>query len=176
MRTYIVAEQGDRVMFIDKHAAHERMVFDALKARGQEPMSQTLLTPQTWRPDREALEALAENGELLAELGFDLESYGEDDIIVRAVPDRLDPGQTIPALEEICEKLKRGSRDLKRDGVLQTVACKSAIKAGWDTDPAELMVLVEKVASGQIKYCPHGRPVAVSLTKKELDKQFGRIV
>ena len=176
LHTYIIAERGDTVMFIDKHAAHERMVFDVLKARGQEPMSQALLTPQTWRPGQEAMEALTENGALLEQLGFELEPYGDDDVIVRAVPDRLDPGQTIPALEEICEKLKRGSRDLARDSVLQTVACKSAIKAGWDTDPAELMVLVEKVASGQIKYCPHGRPVAVTLTKKELDKQFGRIV
>ncbi len=175
LRTYIIAERGDEVLFIDKHAAHERMIFDKLKARGQEPMSQQLLTPQTWRPDREAMEALEENGELLASLGFELEPFGEDDIIVRAVPDTLDPGQTTAALEEICEKLKKGGKDLARDTVLQTVACKAAIKAGWDTDPKELAVLVEKVASGQIKYCPHGRPVAVTLTKKELDRQFGRI-
>ena len=121
------------------------------------------------------MDALRESGQLLSELGFELESYGSEDLIVRAVPDSLDPGQTIPALEEICEKLKRGSRDLARDSVLQTVACKAAIKAGWDTDPRELLALAEKVVSGQIKYCPHGRPVAVTLTKKELDRQFGRI-
>ena len=97
-------------------------------------------------------------------------------MIVRAVPDALDPAQTVPALEEICEKLRRGSRDLIRDDILHTIACKAAIKAGWDTDPAELQVLVDKVASGEIKYCPHGRPVAVELTRKELDKQFSRIV
>ena len=176
MRTYIVAEQGDRVMFIDKHAAHERMIFDRLKAQDRQIMSQTLLTPQTWRPEREAMEALQANGDLLVELGFELEPFGEDDLIVRAVPDAMDPAQVIPALEEIAEKLKRGSRDLMRDGVLQTISCKAAIKAGWDTDPIELQVLADKVASGEIKYCPHGRPVAVVLTKKELDKQFGRIV
>ena len=175
LHTYILAEQGDRVLIIDKHAAHERMIFDKLKARGREIMSQTLLLPQTWRPGPEAMELLAANGELLSGLGFELESYGEDDLIVRAVPEDLDPGQTIPALEEICEKLKTGSRDLARDGILQTVACKAAIKAGWDTDPAEMQVLAEKVASGQIRYCPHGRPVSVTLTKKELDRQFGRI-
>lgn len=175
LRTYIVAQRGDEVLFIDKHAAHERMVFDKLKARGGGPMSQQLITAQTWRPDRESFELLEANRALLAGLGFELEPYGEDDIVVRAVPDTLDPGQTVAALEEICGKLKKGGKDLARDSILQTVACRAAIKAGWDTDERELAVLVEKVASGQIKYCPHGRPVAVTLTKKELDKQFGRI-
>ena len=175
LRTYIVAEQGDRVLLIDKHAAHERMVFDRLKAQGRRIMSQALLSPQTWRPGPEAMDALAANGALLADLGFDLEPYGDGDIVVRAVPDGLDPAQTVAALEEICEKLRTGASDLARDSVLQTVACKAAIKAGWDTDPAELLVLAEKVASGQIRYCPHGRPVSVTLTKKELDRQFGRI-
>ena len=174
LRTYILAEQGDRVLIIDKHAAHERMVFDRLKAQDRDIMSQALLQPQTWRPGPEAMEVLGANGELLSRLGFELEPYGEDDLIVRAVPEDLDPGQTVAALEEICEKLKSGSRDLARDSVLQTVACKAAIKAGWDTDPAEMQVLAEKVASGQIRYCPHGRPVSVTLTKKELDRQFGR--
>ncbi|MCD8117724.1 MAG: DNA mismatch repair endonuclease MutL [Oscillospiraceae bacterium] len=174
LRTYIIAEQGDRVLLIDKHAAHERLVFDALKARGREILSQGLIVPQTWRPAREDREALEENAALLRELGFDLEPYGEEDMILRAVPEALDPVQAIPALEEICEKLKTGSRDLARDGILQTISCKAAIKAGWDTDPMELQVLADKVASGQIKYCPHGRPVAMTLTKRELDKQFSR--
>lgn len=176
LRTYIIAEQGERVLIIDKHAAHERLVFDALKARGREMLSQGLIVPQTWRPDREAREMLEENAPLLQELGFGLEPYGEEDMILRAMPEALDPAQAIPALEEICEKLKTGSRDLARDGILQTIACKAAIKAGWDTDPMELQVLADKVASGQIKYCPHGRPVAVTLTRRELDKQFSRIV
>ena len=175
LRTYIVAEQADRVLLIDKHAAHERMIFDRLKARDRQIMSQTLLTPQTWRPGPEALETLTTNGPLLEELGFALESYGDEDVIVRAVPDAMDPGQTVAALEEICEKLKTGAGDLARDSVLQTVACKAAIKAGWDTDRAELLALAEKVAAGEIRYCPHGRPVCVTLTKKELDRQFGRI-
>ncbi len=175
LRTYIIAEQGDRIWLIDKHAAHERMVFDRLKERGYEVMSQTLLSPQTWRPEAEQMEVLQENGELLAQLGFALESLGDEGIVIRAVPEDLDPGQAAAALEEICEKLKKGARDLARDSVLQTVACKAAIKAGWDTDPAEMLALAEKVVSCRIKYCPHGRPVAVTLTKKELDRQFGRL-
>ena len=117
---------------------------------------------------------MEENGALLRAMGFELEAYGDEDVVIRAVPEGMDPAQTVPALEEICEKLRTGAHDLARDGILQTIACKAAVKAGWDTDPAELQVLAEKVASGEIKYCPHGRPVAVTLTKKELDRQFGR--
>ena len=176
MKTYIIAEQGDTMYLIDKHAAHERMNFDRLKARSGPVMSQTLLAPEPWHAPREDFEAAVENMPLLEELGFQLETFGEEDLLIRGVPEALDPAQTVPAMEEICAKLRRGRRDLMRDEILQTISCKAAIKAGWDTDPAELQVLVEKVASGEIKYCPHGRPVAVSLTRKELDKQFKRIV
>ena len=175
LRTYIVAEQGEKIYLIDKHAAHERMNFDRLKAQGHEIMAQSLLEPLTWRPGPEDREALTENEELLRDMGFEWEPYGDEDVVIRAVPEGMDPAQTVPALEEICEKLRTGGKDLARDGILQTIACKAAVKAGWDTDALELQVLAEKVASGQIKYCPHGRPVAVTLTKKELDRQFGRI-
>ncbi len=176
LHTYILAEKGESVYLIDKHAAHERMNFDRLKAMGHEVMSQTLLIPETWRPAREERETIEENAETLEQLGFRVEPFGEDDLIVRAVPEGMDPAQTIPALEEIAQKLSRGGGDLARDEILQTISCKGAIKAGWDTDPAELQVLVDKVVSGEIRYCPHGRPVAVVLTRKELDRQFKRIV
>ena len=176
MHTYIIAEQGDTMLLIDKHAAHERMNFDRLKAQGRTMMSQALLAPEPWHPQPEEEQALEKNSELLKGLGFELESFGREEVIIRGVPDILDPAQAIPALEEICEKLRRGSRDLAWDGALQTISCKAAVKAGWDTDPRELQVLVDKVASGEIKYCPHGRPVAVTLSRRELDKQFKRIV
>lgn len=176
LRTYIIAEQGESVYLIDKHAAHERMNFDRLKAAGREVMSQSLLIPETWRPARDDREAVEENTAVLEQLGFRVELFGEDDLIVRAVPEGMDPAQTVPALEEIAAKLRRGGGDLARDEILQTISCKSAIKAGWDTDPAELQVLVDRVISGEIRYCPHGRPVAVVLTRKELDRQFKRIV
>lgn len=176
MKTYIIAETGDTMLLIDKHAAHERMNFDRLKAAGRTIMSQQLLAPQPWHPGREDFDAVEENRALLEELGFEVDAAGEDDLLIRGVPDALDPAQTIPALEEICEKLRRGRRDLMRDEILQTISCKAAIKAGWDTDPRELQVLVDKVASGEIRYCPHGRPVAVTLTRKELDRQFKRII
>lgn len=142
-------------------------------------MAQSLLSPVTVRPDGGDAELLEQNGELLTELGFEIEPFGQDDFIVRAVPADMDAGDVPAAIEEICEKLRRGKgpdpREA-RDEILHTVACKAAIKAGWDNDLKELERIVQAVLSGQVKYCPHGRPVSVTLTRKELDKQFKRIV
>ena len=179
LKTYIIVEQGDTLILIDKHAAHERMIFDRLKNQDRQIMAQSLLSPVTVRPDGADAELLEQNGELLTELGFEIEPFGQDDFIVRAVPADMDAGDVPAAIEEICEKLRRGkSPDPKgaRDEILHTVACKAAIKAGWDNDIQELERIVRAVLSGQVKYCPHGRPVSITLTRKELDKQFKRIV
>jgi DNA mismatch repair protein MutL len=94
---------------------------------------------------------------------------------VREVPADIDAADTVPTLEEFAERLRTGrSPDEKREALLHTMACKAAIKGGWVSDPAELRVLVDRVQSGEIKYCPHGRPVAVKLTKYELEKMFKR--
>ena len=179
LKTYIIVEQGETLILIDKHAAHERMIFDRLKAQDRQIMAQSLLSPVTIRPSGEDAELLEQNGELLTELGFEIEPFGQADFIVRAVPADMRSGDVASALEEICEKLRRGRNpDPKsaRDEILHTVACKAAIKAGWDNDLQELERIVRAVLSGQVKYCPHGRPVSVTLTRKELDKQFRRIV
>ena len=142
-------------------------------------MSQTLLSPAVLRLSPSDGEMIEENGELLTELGFEIELFGETDYIVRAVPADMASSDAAAALEEICDKLRRGTAPnagSARDEILHTVACKAAIKAGWDTQGKELEKLVEAVLSGRVKYCPHGRPVAVTLTRKELDKQFKRIV
>ena len=177
--TYIIVESGEDVLLIDKHACHERMIFDRLKAEDREIMAQTLLIPVTVTPSGEDGEIIEKNAELLSELGFEIEPYGDGAYVVRTVPADMDGGDVGPAIEEICEKLRK-NRGIDprgaRDEILHTVACKAAIKAGWKTDPRELDALAEAVVSGRVKYCPHGRPVAVTLTKKELDKQFKRIV
>ena len=176
MNTYILVEEGESLLLIDKHAAHERMIFDRLQAQGGEVMSQTLLAPVTFSPGAEDVALLLENAALLGKMGFELEPYGRDSVILRAVPADLGGSETA-LLEELCEKFRRGGgRDNRRDEILHTVACKAAIKAGWDTDDRERRVIAEKVLSGEIRYCPHGRPVSVRLTKKELDKQFMRLV
>jgi DNA mismatch repair protein MutL len=174
--TYIIVEKGDGLILIDKHAAHERIIFDRLRASTGEIMSQSLLAPIIWRCGGETLDLLEKNAEMLSEVGFEVEAYGEDCAAIRAVPADMEGTETA-ALEEICEKLSLGGTpESMRDEVLHTVACKAAIKAGSRSDPAELEALARRVVSGEIKYCPHGRPVAVTLTKRELDKQFKRIV
>ncbi|HHU21938.1 MAG TPA: DNA mismatch repair endonuclease MutL [Clostridiales bacterium] len=177
LNTYIIVEQGDALTLIDKHAAHERIIFDSLKAQPGELMSQGLILPATFSPGAEDMELLFENGELLAQLGFEIEPYGEDTVVIRAVPADTD-GDPVPTLEEILEKLRAGrAGDASglRDRLLQTIACKAAIKAGRRSEPAELESLAGRVMSGEVKYCPHGRPVAVTLTRKELDREFKRI-
>lgn len=179
MKTYILVEQGEELLLIDKHAAHERMIFDRLKAQDRTVMAQSLLVPVTLRPDGADAELLEKNAPLLRSLGFEIEPFGEAEYIVRALPADMDAADVGPALEEICEKLHRGKAprpEEARDEILHTVACKAAIKAGWDNSEEELERLVEAVLSGAVKYCPHGRPVSAVLTKKELDRLFKRIV
>ena len=177
-KTYIIVERDSTLTLIDKHAAHERIIFDRLKAQDREIAAQSLLIPATVKLSGEDAELIEQSGELLYELGFEIEPFGEDSFVIRAVPADIDSPDAAAAIEEICEKLRRGRLDTKsaRDEILHTVACKAAIKAGWDTQPLEREKLVEEVLSGRVKYCPHGRPVAVTLTKTELDKMFKRIV
>ena len=118
---------------------------------------------------------LLENLPLLEQMGFACEDFGGGALLVREVPADIDAADTVPTLEEFAERLRTGrSPDEKREALLHTMACKAAIKGGWVSDPAELRVLVDRVQSGEIKYCPHGRPVAVKLTKYELEKMFKR--
>lgn len=179
LNTYIIVEYGEELLLIDKHAAHERMIFDRLKLEKREIMSQSLLSPLTLRPVDADAELIDNNAELLCSLGFEIEKYGARDYILRALPSDMDAGDAAAAIEEICEKLRKGKGldpSSARDEILHTVACKAAIKAGKRHDTAELERIAEAVCSGRVKYCPHGRPVSVTLTKKELDKFFSRIV
>ena len=176
LHTYIVCESEEGcVWLIDKHAAHERMNFDRLKAAQEPPMRQTLLQPVAAELGREDAALLLENLPLLEQFGFACEDFGDGAILVREVPADMDAADTAATLEELAEKLRTGrSLEEKRENLLHTMACKAAIKGGWTSDPAELRVLVDKVQSGEVRYCPHGRPVAVKLTKYELEKMFRR--
>ena len=179
MHTYILVEKGETLILIDKHAAHERINFDRLRQSPADIPSQTLLEPLPFTPDASDADVLQQYGNVLAELGFTFEPFGRCDYILRGVPAQLDAADALPALEEICAQLRHGARmdaQSVRDEVLKTVACKAAIKAGWQTEPEELLRLADAVCAGEVKYCPHGRPVAVTLTRRELDKLFKRIV
>lgn len=177
--TYIIVEQGDTVFFIDKHAAHERMNFDKLKAQDYRPMPQFLLTPVVLNLPPEETAALLGQLTLLEAFGFEVEDFGGGAVIVRQVPDYLQMKDVEATLSELAGKfLSTGTADpsAARDEVLHTMACKSAIKGGWKNGQEELLVVVEAVMSGQVKYCPHGRPVAIEMTRKQLEKGFKRIV
>ncbi len=174
LRTYIICEdEQENVWLIDKHAAHERVRFDALKAATEPIMSQTLLEPMAVELSPEDCAAVLEQLSLLERYGFRCEDFGGA-VLVRGVPAGVD--DPTAALEELAEdlRLNRADPDAARDSLLQTMACKSAIKAGMHTDPAELRRLVDRVQSGEIQYCPHGRPVAVRLSKYQVEKMFKR--
>ena len=174
LRTYIICEdEQENVWLIDKHAAHERVRFDALKAATEPIMSQTLLEPMAVELSPEDCAAVLEQLPLLERYGFRCEDFGGA-VLVRGVPAGVD--DPTGALEELAEdlRLNRADPDTARDSLLQTMACKSAIKAGMHTDPAELRRLVDRVQSGEIQYCPHGRPVAVRLSKYQVEKMFKR--
>ena len=177
-RSYILVEQGDEAFLIDKHAAHERILFERLRANPTEISSQTLLTPVPVRLRADAAAQLLAKAALLEELGFEIDEFGENTLLVRRVPMDLDESQIADTLMEMADDLLSGrsaDTDTVRDELLHTMACKAAIKAGWKTDEKELLALVKEVMSREeLKYCPHGRPICITLSKKMLEKQFKR--
>ena len=177
LNTYIIVEQGDKVLFIDKHAAHERLNFDRLKAEGYQPMVQALLEPVVFTPPAEEGAALLAQLPLLERFGFEAEDFGGGTLIVRAAPSDVAAGEIPDVLGELAGKLLTGGSadpDAARDALLHTMACKAAIKGGQRNSPGELYKVAEAVMSGAVKYCPHGRPVAIELTRQQLEKRFGR--
>ena len=177
LHTYIVAEDGDTVWLIDKHAAHERINFDRLKAQAEPIMGQQLLAPVVLDLPLEQYAVLLEQLPLLEAFGFTAEDFGSGSLVVRAIPSDIETGQIRETLEELGEKLLTGgSADpaAARDALLHTMACKAAIKGGWHSDEAELRFLIDKVQSGEVQFCPHGRPVKARLTRYEIEKMFKR--
>ena len=175
--SYIIVEQGDNAFLIDKHAAHERILFEKLRADPQDIVSQALLSPIPVRLRADAASQLLSKGALMEELGFELEEFGENTVLVRRVPMDLAESDVADTLMEMADDLLSGrsaDTDTVRDELLHTMACKAAIKGGWKSGAQELERVAEAVMRGEVKYCPHGRPVAIELTKKQLEKQFKR--
>ena len=172
--TYILVEEREDAFLIDKHAAHERILFEKLKANQEKISSQALLQPLPVRLSPTAAGELLSQTEMLGELGFEVEEFGENTLLLRQIPMDLSPEDAADALEGLASDLlngRRGSADTVRDELLHTVACKAAIKAGWQSDEKELLAIAEAVMGRQdLKYCPHGRPICISLSKKQLEK------
>ena len=160
------------------HAAHERILFEKLKKNQETISSQALISPVSCRLSPENVALLLENREQMEALGFDLEEFGDNVLLVRQIPMDLELSQLNDTLEELSTDLQKGRfehGDTIRDELLHTIACKAAIKAGWETSEKELMALVKEVMSrDDLKHCPHGRPICISLSKKQLEKQFKR--
>lgn len=175
--TYIVAEDAQGLLLIDKHAAHERMIFNQLKQSTTIPQQQ-ILTPIIVETTPTESATLTENMEQVRATGFDIESFGNNSFAVRGAPAYLDCADVPAVLSEIAEKLACGKSAVsdKLDDLIHMVACKAAIKAGKQTHAAELQSVCDRVLSdAEIAACPHGRPVTVRLTRYELDKLFKRV-
>ncbi len=175
--TYIVAQMNESVFLVDKHAAHERILFENLK-KSRKIEVQALLTPVTLTLNKDEYNAVINNTDILLQCGFEVEDFGINSVAVRAVPTTVAKEDLSLILSEIAESLmKSGKVQIElEDELFHTVACKAAIKAGSKTSLYEMQNLAEKVLhSKDIMYCPHGRPVAFEIKKRELEKMFGRI-
>ena len=179
-RTYILAERGDELCLIDKHAAHERQLYEKLAANYGNVPSQMLLEPAAIDLAAEEKQALLDNIPLLENAGLEIADFGGNTVVLRAVPADVEPQNTESLLVEIANKLLKGGHDALNEHtewVLHSISCRAAIKAGDKSSPQELLALAEKILSGEVPpFCPHGRPCVLKLTRKELEKQFGRIV
>ncbi len=176
-RTYIIAETGDKMLLIDKHATHERILFEELKLTAREHQ-QMLLNPATVTLEKTEYMSIVENIEKLEQVGFDLDDFGDGTIILRAVPAKLGGEDYTSLLSEVAESLKEtGSAEIEKlDRIYHTIACKAACKAGAISSEPQLKELIKRALNDpKIRYCPHGRPVAIELSRAQLEKMFGRI-
>jgi DNA mismatch repair protein MutL len=174
---YIIVQCDTELLFIDKHAAHERIIFDRLKSRREPSMPQILLTPLIVEPGREEFELILSNLDILENLGFSIEDFGGGALAVRQIPSEIDFSDISALIGEIADSIRLGAKvgSLGRiDEILSTVACKAAIKVGKASDIREFAPLVNAVLAGQISNCPHGRPVTFRLPKEQIEKAIRR--
>lgn len=176
--TYIIVEQAGDVLLIDKHAAHERILFEKLKAQDAAQMSQLLLQPILMQTEPQEATLLLENGALLQTLGYEISDYGGGTLAVRQIPAELDASCAEESLSALAEAIAEGRQltaQALREKLLHTVACKAAIKGGQHSAEVEREALVRQVLTrDDLKYCPHGRPICAVLTARQLERQFKR--
>lgn len=177
--TYAIVEAGQELLLIDKHAAHERILFDRLMDNRAQPQSQMLLEPAAVTLSKEEYSALLEHMETVLKAGFDISDFGSGTILVRAVPLEVQEGDVPLLMQEIAGKFMEHRQEVSLDHlewIYHSVACRAAVKAGDASGVEELLALARRICADQsVMYCPHGRPVAIRLTKREVERQFGRI-
>lgn len=178
-KTYIICEYRGKMIIIDKHAAHERIIYEKLKSENAERTPQLLLLPVTVTLSKEEYSAVLENLELINEAGFDAEDFGNGCVIVRECPMEITADDVQDVICEIAGRFVEKKQDVmfeKLDWIFHSVACRSAIKAGNFTSRYEMERFAKQLLSmPDIRYCPHGRPVLIEMTRRELEKNFGRV-
>lgn len=177
LSTYIVVDTPDGILLIDKHAAHERILFEEFRA-GERIVSQALIAPEITAPDREEADTVLSHLSTFRRFGFEIGDFGGGSLMIRQIPSRLDPADAAAAVSELAELIRCGGRADPTelyDELLHSLACKAAVKAGSKNSPPELYEIARQVMTREdIRFCPHGRPVAISMSRRELEKQFGR--
>ena len=174
-----MVEQGEKLLLIDKHALHERILFNEIKARGACTAPQSLMLPESVHLDRREYAAITENINALEQIGFTLEDFGEGCVMIRACPMMFAEDSLPEVISELADAFLSHKRDLitnKLDWLYHSASCRAAVKAGKALSDDDAQLLIRRVLSDDsLRYCPHGRPVLIELTRKELEKQFGRI-
>lgn len=178
-RTYILVEQGKKLLIIDKHAAHERMLFEKFKANRDGIETQMLLAPVTVTLSKEEYSAVLDNLDLLEKAGYYVEDFGGGMVIVNECPTAVADADIAEVIMELAGYLVTSQKELipeKLDWIYHSTACRAAIKAGDRTSDYELDKFVEKLLNNpDIRYCPHGRPVLIEMSRYEIEKNFGRV-
>ena len=178
-KTYIITQRGEEMCLIDKHAAHERLIYEELAKNYGNVPSQMLLMPVPVQLNAEEKNALLGNLDLLRDAGVELDDFGGNTVMIRAVPADVQADDVEELAIELAAKLAKGAKDAlseKTEWVLHSISCRAAMKAGDKTRPEGLLRLAEQIMAGKVPpFCPHGRPIVLKLTRKELEKQFGRL-
>lgn len=178
-KTYILVEQGEKILLIDKHAAHERMLFEKFRSSQDTIETQMLLVPVTVTLSKEEYSAVLENLDVLSRAGYGVEDFGNGMVILNECPTAVADGDLAGVVMELAGYLADNRKEIipeKLDWIYHSTACRAAIKAGDKTSAYELNIFVEKLLNNpDIRYCPHGRPVLIELTKHDIEKNFGRI-
>lgn len=178
-KTYIIVQQGESIFLVDKHAAHERMLFNELVKNDSKRSTQMLLTPITVTLSKEEYSSVLDNLDMLMQAGFAVEDFGYSVVIVRECPMEISADEVADVVAELAGYLVENRQKLiseKKEWLLSLMACKAAIKGGMYTTEYERELFIKRLfASPEIRYCPHGRPVMIEITRRELEKNFGRV-
>lgn len=178
-KTYIIVQQGESIFLVDKHAAHERMLFNELVRNDSKRSTQMLLTPITVTLSKEEYSSVLDNLDMLMQAGFAVEDFGYSVVIVRECPMEISADEVADVVAELAGYLVENRQKLiseKKEWLFSLMACKAAIKGGMYTTEYERELFIKRLfASPEIRYCPHGRPVMIEITRRELEKNFGRV-